>query len=148
MIGIFVYGTLKPEAVNYRVCERFVVDFCPAIAYGKLYALPFGYPVMTKGNQPIYGYRLRVTDATALTVLDDFEQHDPLTFQQHMPHLGIAENQYERQLIEVWSDRNQPLGQAWAYLMTPTQVTYLGGVPLPDGYWEQNDQGERQTLFG
>ena len=37
---VFVYGTLKPGECNYlRYCEGKVVDACPAIARGELFAL-------------------------------------------------------------------------------------------------------------
>lgn len=137
MPDVFVYGTLKPGAVNDWVWGQFVTTAYPAIAYGELYALPFGYPAMTLGDRPVQGYLLKA-DSAALPILDDFEQHDPVTFRQRLPHLQVEENQYQRQLIQVWSDRYELLGEAWAYLMTHAQVKRLGGVYLPAGIW--NDQ--------
>lgn len=46
MIKVFVDGTLKPGAVTYRVCDRWLIELYRAIALGIVYPLPVGYPAM------------------------------------------------------------------------------------------------------
>jgi len=135
MVHVFVYGTLMPGASNYRVCSRFIVESQPAIALGNLYALPLGYPAMTTGKRWIQGYKLRLSDASALNLLDNFEQHNPRTFGQHYPHLKVTQHQYNRREIEVYDLHQRSLGYAWSYQMEPTQVQWLNGVRLSVKRW-------------
>lgn len=128
MVKVFVYGTLKPGECNYqRYCTGVVEEKC-AIALGQLFSLPFGYPAMTSGNSPVHGFLLSFTDARILAQLDLLEDYDP--------QRPVTENEYYRQLIEVYDEALTSLGNAWAYLMTPAQVNSFGGVPLPSGRWE------------
>ncbi len=72
-----------------------------AIAFGHLYALPFGYPAMTVGSGIVRGFLLSFHNPECLTRLDRFEQHDPSEFRRYKPDLILDENQYERKQIEV-----------------------------------------------
>jgi gamma-glutamylcyclotransferase (GGCT)/AIG2-like uncharacterized protein YtfP len=128
MLKVFVYGTLKPGEVNYsRYCAGKVVEAQKAYTYGKLFALPMGYPAMTKGNTRVYGYLLSFTDSNILSQLDQLEDYHPKR--------AAAENEYNRQKIEIYSLQGESLGEAWAYLMDINQVYQMGGVLQTDGWW-------------
>lgn len=125
---VFVYGTLKPGECNYlRYCEGKVVDACPAIALGQLFALPAGYPAMISGEGRVYGFLLCFADSA---ILDDLDQ-----LEDYHPGRSPAQNEYQRQEIEIFDLNFQPLGKAWAYLMLPDRVRSLGGISLPYGTW-------------
>lgn len=133
---VFVYGTLKPGEVNYSVCADSVVHVQPAIAQGRLYHLPFGYPAMTLGAAEIVqGFVLSFADPSILTILDEFEQHDHETFQQLAPEQFLAANQYQRVILETHTPKRSPLMHAWGYVMTLEQVVRLNGVRLATGCW-------------
>ncbi|MBE9181375.1 gamma-glutamylcyclotransferase [Oculatella sp. LEGE 06141] len=127
-LQVFVYGTLKPGGIYYRhYCEAIVIDAHPAIAFGQLFDLPLGYPAMTTGDRPVYGFVLSFADWSILTALDHLEGYDP--------QRPAAENEYTRQLVEINDLDQQPLGMAWVYMMTVEQVTQLGGALVPSGNW-------------
>jgi len=137
MIKVFLYGTLKLGEVNYRICDRWVIKTCPAIASGMVYQLPFGYPAMVangKGN--VYGWVLSFADSAILQKLDEFEQHDSDLFQHYCPELPLDAYRYQRHAIAAFNLKGISLGATWAYLMTLTQVKHLGGVLVPDGKWK------------
>lgn len=127
-INIFVYGTLKPGESNYQhYCAGKVLEAKRAIAFGQLFALPFGYPAMTEGEYPVQGFLLSFSDAAILRQLDLLEDFNPYKPAHH--------NDYHRQTIETYNTSLVSLGLAWAYFMTPKQVYFLDGVFLPDGCW-------------
>ncbi|TAE96697.1 MAG: gamma-glutamylcyclotransferase [Oscillatoriales cyanobacterium] len=126
---VFVYGTLKPGECNYlRYCEGKVVSACPAIARGQLFALPAGYPAMISGEGRVYGFLLCFGDSAILPDLDALEEYDP----ERQP----AQNEYQRQEIEIFDLNCQSLGTAWVYLMLPDRLRSLRGIFLPDGTWK------------
>ena len=126
MINIFVYGTLKPNYTNYdRYCADQVIDRQQAIAIGKLFNLPMGYPAMTVGNAKVQGYLLTFADDLILESLDELED-----YQRDRPS---HQNLYDRREVEVFDLEKKPLGLAWAYLMQPEQIIQFGGVANPDG---------------
>lgn len=128
-VRIFVYGTLKPGEVNYkRYCATRVVDSKTAVAPGKLYALPMGYPAMTTENSQVQGYLLSFADLGILSQLDELEDYQP--------HRHKSANLYNRQQIEIYDMMpGQSLGLAWVYLMSPAKVSQLKGIPQADGWW-------------
>ncbi|MEB3180692.1 MAG: gamma-glutamylcyclotransferase [Nostocaceae cyanobacterium] len=128
MLKVFVYGTLKPGEVNYpRYCAGKVVEAQRAYTYGKLFSLPLGYPAMTTGNNHVHGYLLAFADSNILFSLDQLEDYDPAR--------PAAENEYNRQQIEIYALQGHSLGQTWAYLMSINQVYQMGGILQPDGWW-------------
>lgn len=128
IVRVFVYGTLKPGEVNYkRYCAGKVVDVKRAIAPGKLFALPMGYPAMTLEDSQVQGYLLSFADSKALSQLDELEDYQP---QRQM-----SENLYNRQEIEIYNLQGLSLGLAWVYFMSPKQVQQLGGMLQADGWW-------------
>lgn len=139
---VFVYGTLKPGESNYHLCADFVVEAHPAIAQGQLYALPLGYPVLTPGNGLVHGIALSFSNPAILSILDDYEKHDPVELEQFFPEVVLDEHQYERSQIPIHDSNQQPFGLAWAYLMTVKQAQRLSGVLLPDGSWSQAIQAQ------
>lgn len=127
-INIFVYGTLKPGESNYQhYCAGKALEVKRAVAFGQLFALPFGYPAMTEGEYPVQGFLLSFADAAILHQLDLLEDFNPYKPAHH--------NDYHRQTIETYNTSLVSFGLAWAYFMTPKQVYFLDGVFLPDGCW-------------
>lgn len=128
LLHVFVYGTLKPGECNYdRYCAVEVVMAQEAIAYGQLFALPFGYPAMTVGNFPVYGFVLSFAGQAILARLDDLEDYNPDRPADH--------NEYLRVKIETFNLEHQPLQPAWVYLMSLEQVKRSRGIFLPSGSW-------------
>ncbi len=129
MVKVFVYGTLKPGEANYqRYCGLQVVDAKKAYTFGKLFALPMGYPAMTLGDSLVYGYLLTFVDAKILSNLDILEDYQPSRQR--------TENLYNRQEVEIYDLQGRSLGIAWVYLMTPNQICQLKSSLLqPDCWW-------------
>jgi gamma-glutamylcyclotransferase (GGCT)/AIG2-like uncharacterized protein YtfP len=128
LLKVFVYGTLKPGEINYQgYCVGQVIAEEPAIAYGRLYALPVGYPAMTSEEGLVYGFLLTFFDEQIITVLDRLEDYHP--------QRKAVENEYNRQEIDVFSLARKSLGKAWVYQMSKEQVQHRCGVLLPDGCW-------------
>lgn len=114
MIKIFVYGTLKPGEENFdrhcqKALEQKALEIQEAIAHGTLYALPMGYPAMTSGDHPIYGFLLSFSDPQILMQLDELEDY--------CPDRPFEQNEYYRQKIQTFSLAHQSLGTAWVYLI-------------------------------
>jgi gamma-glutamylcyclotransferase (GGCT)/AIG2-like uncharacterized protein YtfP len=128
LLRVFVYGTLKPGEINYQpYCAGKILSAKKAYTLGKLFDLREGYPGMTLGDTPVYGYLLEFADSEILFVLDELEDYKP-TRQK-------LENLYNRQEIEIYNLEAQPLGTAWVYFMAQNMVRQLGGVHLPNGWW-------------
>ena len=128
LLRIFVYGTLKPGESNFeQYCADRVVATQAAIAYGALFELHLGYPAMTAGDRPVYGYLLSFTDATMLEAMDELEDFEPSR--------PADRNEYNRVEIEVFDLSRRSLGQAWVYLMSLEQVKQAGGTLLASGNW-------------
>lgn len=131
-IRIFVYGTLKPGEANYqRYCAAKVLETKRAIAFGQLYALPFGYPAMTPGNSLVHGFLLSFRNSAILRQLDWLEGYDSQRLE--------TANEYNRRLIKTYDLHQTPLGLAWVYVMLPKQVHACSGVLLPQGWWSGYD---------
>ncbi|MDM9379501.1 gamma-glutamylcyclotransferase [Chlorogloeopsis sp. ULAP01] len=131
LLRVFVYGTLKPGEANYKsYCEGKVINATEAFALGKLFALPVGYPAMTLGHRPVYGYLLEFSSVDVLAELDELEDYYPAR--------STSENLYNRQQIKIYDLQGRSLGWVWVYLMTPELVSNLGGTFLPDGCWSNN----------
>ncbi len=129
LLRVFVYGTLKPGEENYpRYCQDAVVEAVEAIAFGTLYSLPMGYPAMTRGTSPVYGYLLTFADFSVLEELDWLEDYDPTR--------PPDANEYHRDEIEVFSPDQRSLGLAWVYRMSTVQATQMGGTVLVEGNWQ------------
>jgi gamma-glutamylcyclotransferase (GGCT)/AIG2-like uncharacterized protein YtfP len=125
---VFVYGTLKPGEENYeRYCAFKVLSAKKSYTLGTLFDLNEGYPGMTSGDNPVYGYLLEFADPKILFALDELEDYKPTRQKQ--------ENLYNRQQIEIYDLSGQTLGVAWVYLMTQSMAHQLGGVQLPHGWW-------------
>lgn len=130
-LRVFVYGTLKPGEENYpRYCEGAVSTCLEAIALGTLYDLPLGYPALTPGDQPVQGYLLTFTDPDRLSMLDELEGYEA--------GRSPAQNDYQRDWLEVWDRQGGSLGRVWVYRMSLEQVRALGGTLLESGRWTGN----------
>jgi gamma-glutamylcyclotransferase (GGCT)/AIG2-like uncharacterized protein YtfP len=139
--AIFVYGTLQPGYPPYRTyCQPHQPQVQSAMVYGQLYHLPIGYPALViTGDQPVYGYRLCFAEPHILTILDDYEQHDPIALHQTYPQLDVDRAMtalaYDRHCILSFTPDGQFLGPSWAYTMTITQVQQLNGIQLTNRHW-------------
>jgi len=129
LLKIFVYGTLKPGEKNYQLyCANTVTAVQEAIAYGKLYDLPMGYPAaIFPAAYLVRGYLLAFTDTRVLQSLDELEDYDPNQL--------ISQNHYERHQIEVYDSNFSSLGKVWTYSMNQQQIDAYGGVFISDGWW-------------
>jgi gamma-glutamylcyclotransferase (GGCT)/AIG2-like uncharacterized protein YtfP len=131
-VSVFVYGTLKPGAANFdRYCSSEVVSIYHAYIYGELYDLPsLGYPGAVRGTSKVQGFVLRFANSQILTALDDLEDYEP--------HRDPAANDYNREVVVAYTADRVADAAVWAYFMNPDRVRQLGGVHLPDGWWELN----------
>lgn len=135
-LDFFVYGTLKPGEANHWVCAPYIANIQAAIALGRLYRLPFGYPAMTTEEEGIVqGYLCSFTEPQIVSILDEFEQHDPHQFEQVAPGQIFDANQYCRKLLTLYTPKRSPLGCAWGYVMTHEQIRRLSGQLVPEGNW-------------
>lgn len=130
MLKVFVYGTLKPGERNYQAyCADKVVEVQEAIAYGKLFALPFGYPAaIFPENYLVRGYVLSFLDPTVLTALDELEDYHPDRL--------ASQNDYQRHQVEVYNSNLEPLAKVWTYSMSRQKIAAYGGVFLKNGWWD------------
>ncbi len=136
---VFVYGTLKPGYINYhRYCAGKTTAEQPAIAFGQLYALPIGYPAMTPGPDPVSGFLFTFADPAILNTLDVLEQYHP--------DRASSENEYQRQIIDVFDTDGHTLGAAWVYLMSPERAHQQGGMLLTSGNWTGDEQQLAQVF--
>ena len=129
LLGVFVYGTLKPGYANYAAyCQDKVISSIPAYTFGNLYALPMGYPAMTAGNNQVHGFLLLFPEVQILASLDRLEgyQSDRL----------LIDNEYYRVCVPVYDADHQAIAQAWAYYMTTTRVQHYRGIALNSGCWQ------------
>ncbi len=126
-VRVFVYGTLKPGEENYEYYCKNHCKVVEAMVLGQLYDLPLGYPALTAGCSPIYGFLLSFADPGILATLDELEDYNPA----RLPY----QNEYVRVKTEVFSLAHQPIGWAWTYCMEAARVQRLGGVLLPEGQW-------------
>lgn len=126
---VFVYGTLKPQQINYyRYCAHKTILEQKCWTYGDIYSLSLGYPAMVKSNNKVQGYLLTFKDSSTLTKLDQLEG-----FQENREaHL----NEYQREKVTVYDQNNSALDQAWAYFMSKQKIDYYQGVLIPSGEWQ------------
>ncbi|PSN15390.1 hypothetical protein C7293_07435 [filamentous cyanobacterium CCT1] len=126
---LFVYGTLKPgERAFVEFCAPYLVTSLPALAMGRLYHLPLGYPAMTLEPGWVQGILLIFSSPDCLHAIDAFEEYYPDRSES---------SEYQRDRHPVFNLQRQPLSTAWIYTMTRDRVTALGGRWLPQGHWSE-----------
>ncbi len=129
-LELFVYGTLKSGYDPHgKLCRPWLDSLQPALAKGRLYHLPMGYPAMTAEEGWVQGELLVFLNPppTLLERLDGFEGYSP--------ELSPEQNHYLRQEIPIYDLERNPLTTAWAYLMSPLRVQEVQGEWLPEGIW-------------
>ncbi|PSR18422.1 hypothetical protein C8255_07385 [filamentous cyanobacterium CCP3] len=127
--SLFVYGTLKPgERAFVEFCAPHLVASQPALAMGRLYHLPLGYPAMTLEPGWVQGMLLTFSSNDCLHAIDAFEEYYPDR---------LESSEYRRDRHAVFNLQQQPLQTAWIYTMTRDRVTALGGQWLPQGHWSE-----------
>ena len=125
---VFVYGTLKPGEYNYqKYCQGKTIAEIPAYTIGELYHLAPGYPAITEGNRRVEGYLLSFAGDDILKSLDILEGYSDRDASEC--------NDYNRQLIEVYSLSGEPLAQAWGYIMSKKNIAAFGGKILNCDRW-------------
>jgi len=128
LLKVFVYGTLKPGERNYPLYCTQTLEVIEAIAIGKLYDLPMGYPAAVfPESYLVWGYVLTFANATVLQALDELEDY--------YPHQPISQNLYQRHQIEVYNSNKESLGTVWAYSMSQQQIDAYNGILISDGWW-------------
>ncbi|AFY38500.1 AIG2 family protein [[Leptolyngbya] sp. PCC 7376] len=134
-LQVFVYGTLKPEHVNFELfCAGLIQSVAPALTKGRLYQIPFysdkyprGYPAMTSEEGWVEGYLLQFKNVGILEKLDRLEGYK----EGRSPE----ENEYQRQRIQIFTPDKTPLTKAWGYIMTIEHVQELQGTALNKTVW-------------
>ncbi|RMH68055.1 MAG: gamma-glutamylcyclotransferase [Cyanobacteria bacterium J003] len=132
VLRLFVYGTLKPGYPPHDLfCRPWLSGHQTALVRGRLYHLPMGYPGLTAEEGWVQGELLLFDDppASLLTQLDAFEGYSP--------NLSPEVNVYCRQEVPVYDLTHQPLGTAWAYIMSTERVRDFNGEWLPEGVWNR-----------
>jgi gamma-glutamylcyclotransferase (GGCT)/AIG2-like uncharacterized protein YtfP len=131
-LQVFVYGTLKPGQRSFQpYCRPYVIDQQQALAPGRLYHLPVGYPAMTLEDGWVQGVLLTFKDAQVLGPIDQLEDYFP-----DRPR----ESEYRRVCHGVYACDRTPLAKAWVYVMTRDQIDARGGQWLPEGYWSEQQR--------
>lgn len=126
-LQFFVYGTLKPgERWFETYCEPYLIESYEAMAPGRIYHLPVGYPAMTLERGWVRGVWLTFADDRVLAPLDDLEGYDP-----NRPQ----DSEYWRIRHAVFAATGEPLTEAWLYVMPRDRVEALAGQWLPGGHW-------------
>lgn len=127
-ISIFVYGTLKPGERNYQLYCTQAIEVQKAIARGKLYNLPMGYPAaIFPESHLVRGYLLKFGDRSVLQTLDELEEYSP--------NQPLTQNLYQRHQIEVYNANLESLGMVWTYSMNQQQIDAYGGTFINNGWW-------------
>lgn len=131
---VFVYGTLKPGGHYWPdFCEgKLAAEPVPAKIKGRLYDLHVGYPgLLLEGDQWVHGFILEFTNEA------DFQRLDYL--EGYAPGRDESENEYNRLRVPCWTPADSPLGDSWAYEMTPATAQRHQGTLIEDGDWPVNE---------
>ncbi|MDJ0725329.1 MAG: gamma-glutamylcyclotransferase [Prochloraceae cyanobacterium] len=129
MLKFFVYGTLKPGEINYKLyCQGLVVEEKLALTKGLLFDLSLGYPAMMEGEGWIKGYLLTFKEKSILDTLDRLEDYQ----EKRSP----SENEYYRKLIAIYNPELIEIGQAWGYFMNSEKIKQFQGIRLFSGCWK------------
>ncbi len=124
---VFVYGTLKPgERAFGQFCQPYAIDAVDAIAPGRLYHLPLGYPAMTLESGWVRGVLLTFSTPAIFDAMDGFEDYYPER---------LEDSEYLRIRHRIFSPAQIPLTEAWVYVMARARVDSVGGRWLPEGNW-------------
>ncbi len=128
-LQVFVYGSLKPGEIHYpRYCQGKTIREIKVYTFGQLYYLKaLGYPAMTPGTDKVHGYLLGFSDPAHLEKIDQLEDYDAGRAQK--------ENEYQRELVEVYLSWDQAPEKAWAYLMKPEKIQLYQGVVIKSGWF-------------
>lgn len=130
---VFVYGTLKPQEINYRLyCAGKTIQEQKCWTYGEIYSLSLGYPGMIKSKNRVQGYLLTFADSSPLKKLDQLEGYQ----ENREPHL----NEYQREKVMVYDYHNSPIDEAWTYFMTKQKIDYYQGILISSGEWSKQLQ--------
>lgn len=125
----FVYGTLKPGG-------RYWPEFCagkvaPPVATkvrGELHDMGLGFPgLVLKGSDWVHGYLLTFRERSDFLRLDELEGY--------APNRPPEDNEYTRLRLPCFSPDDDPLGEAWAYEITPGMMARCCTRRIPDGNW-------------
>ena len=128
MLKFFVYGTLKPGEINYKIyCQDLILEEQLAFGRGLLFNLSLGYPATIEGEGWVEGYLLTFQEKSILNTLDCLEDYQASR--------SPLENEYYRKLIKVYNSKKIQIGEAWSYFMSLEKVKKLKGVKIASGCW-------------
>ena len=122
---LFVYGTLMRGEEREGLVNQFAAR--PAVTLGKLWRAPAGYPALqfSMKGEAIAGEVLTIDGPSVLTVLDLYE--------------GVRDGLYDRVRLPIQTDLGTE--EAWAYVMSTTQLRSAGCVPLKVSDWRHYRRG-------
>ena len=129
-LKVFVYGTLKPGGHYWpEFCEgQLADDPVAAKIRGSLYDLHVGYPGLILDDRAwVYGFVLKMSSAAAFSRLDYLEGY--------APGRPESQNEYNRLKVPSFNLSDEPLGQVWAYEMTPATRARHQTTLIKDGNW-------------
>lgn len=126
---VFVYGTLMPGGHYWEShCQGKGRNLGAARVRGRLYDLHCGYPGLRLGGDSwVSGYILEITSKEAFKKIDELEGYDPAR--------PPEENEYIRLLEPCFDPEGRPLGQAWTYEITESELKRCGGRLVESGIW-------------
>ncbi|AUC61639.1 hypothetical protein AA637_11010 [Cyanobacterium sp. HL-69] len=130
-MNVFVYGTLKPQEVNYYLyCALKTIKEQKCWTHGDIYSLSLGYPAMIKSENKVKGYLLTFPDSSPLEKIDQLEGYQ----ENREPHW----NDYQREKVTVYDHNNNPIDQAWTYFMSQDKINFYKGILILSGEWKSH----------
>lgn len=126
---VFVYGTLKPGGHYWAAyCEGRVLQMQDAKVRGALYDLHLGYPGLVLGGSDwVYGLCMQFGTAADLARLDELEGYQA--------NRDARQNEYQRLSVDCFDLRDQFIGNAWVYEISPAVLKRCRGTRLWTGNW-------------
>ncbi|MFQ6671763.1 MAG: gamma-glutamylcyclotransferase [Candidatus Tectimicrobiota bacterium] len=127
---LFVYGTLRHGQERFRLIAPVVAGLRAGRTRGRLFHLPFGYPVLVEAETGwVHGelFRFREPMEEVLAVCDGIEGYEPD---------DEAASLFIRVVTEVEPAEVEPV-EAWCYCLGPTWRDALlrWSHEIPDGDW-------------
>jgi gamma-glutamylcyclotransferase (GGCT)/AIG2-like uncharacterized protein YtfP len=129
-LHVFVYGSLMPGGSYWaRYCAGKVTAQQRARVHGRIFCGHDGYLALTTAIDDLRwvpGWVLTLRDESVLRDFDQLEDFDA----------GRApeQNDYQRVRVNYFADDDSPaptaLGEAWAYVMTETQLARAGAMEI------------------
>ncbi len=132
---VFVYGTLQPGGLYWPShCQGRVRSVRPARVRGRLYDLHVGYPgLRLEDDGWVEGCLLEVPDPVDFARIDQLEGYDPARPE--------GENEYIRRRVACFDASGEPLGTAWTYEVSESELVRRSGAWIESGVWPLKASG-------